>query len=42
MIVPVHVVRESGDHVFPEVVVDADGRGLALHEPDLRVALELA
>ena len=41
MYTPVHVVGEAGDHVFPEVVVYADGRRLALHEPDLRVALEL-
>ena len=41
-IIPVHVVGEAGDHVFPEVVVNADGRGLALHEPHLRIALELA
>lgn len=38
--VPVHVVGEAGDHVLPEVVVDPDGRGLALHEPHLRIALE--
>lgn len=41
-LIPVYIVGEPSDHVLPKVVVDADGRCLALHEAHTRVALELA
>lgn len=39
---PVHIIREASNHVLPEIVVDADGGGFALHETHVGVALELA